>query len=177
MAKRQKTLLEKILLSFIPYTEENLMLAYKPWKFFASLEREYSVSKNAISVATYRAKKYGYLKEVEDKHSEKQLFVTSKGKVKILGYIKKAPKAWDGKWRLIFFDIPEKEKRKRNIFRSKLKELGFKQHQLSAWISPFDFSDEIDLLIAELEIEDYVKYLIGDTVRGEKELKKLFNLK
>jgi DNA-binding transcriptional regulator PaaX len=45
-------------------------------------------------------------------------------------------KPWDGKWRLVIFDIPEKERRIRSLIRSKLRELGLAPIQRSVWISP-----------------------------------------
>lgn len=46
---------------------------------------------------------------------------------------------WDRKWRIVIFDIEEKNKAVRETFRRKLKELGFGQLQKSVWISPNDF--------------------------------------
>ena len=56
-------------------------------------------------------------------------------------------KPWDGSWRFVIFDLPEKYKVKRNILRDKLYELGFGQMQKSIYISPFDFvKDMIEFL-------------------------------
>jgi len=45
-------------------------------------------------------------------------------------------KPWDKKWRLVVFDIPEKNRLARDALRKKLKELGFAPLQRSTWISP-----------------------------------------
>lgn len=166
-----RSLLGEILIALIPCTKSNLEFSTNPRKFFDRLAREQSVKPSTIAVAISRAKKKGLIKKVE-----KEYQLTQKGKFQIIGVAKNDNQKWDGKWRLIFFDIPEEERYKREVFRKKLKELGFKQHQLSAWICPFDFSEEIDLIVDELEIEDFVKYLIGESILGGKELKKRFNL-
>lgn len=56
------------------------------------------------------------------------------------------PKQWDGVWRLIIFDIPEKLKIKREAFRGKLKELGFYLLQKSIWVYPYPCEREVMLL-------------------------------
>ncbi|PIP30803.1 hypothetical protein CO123_02305 [bacterium (Candidatus Howlettbacteria) CG_4_9_14_3_um_filter_37_10] len=172
--ENKTSILESILLGLLPYTKENIDLVYNPRKFFRDLEK--IATKNTISSTIYRAKQYGYLKEVELDNNKKSLQVTPKGKMKIYKLIGKENRAWDGKWRLIFFDIPEKQRHKRDFFRRKLKELGFKQYQLSAWICPFDFADEIDELIYEIGINKYVQYIIGESIKGEGDIKRLFNI-
>lgn len=49
-------------------------------------------------------------------------------------------KPWDKKWRLVIFDIPEKQRSLRENFRRKLKELGFGMVQKSVWVSPHDIT-------------------------------------
>lgn len=49
-------------------------------------------------------------------------------------------KPWDGKWRLIIYDIPEKFKFKRERLRSVLKMLGFGKIQKSSWACAYDHS-------------------------------------
>lgn len=44
------------------------------------------------------------------------------------------PVAWDRKWRVIIFDIPNKRKQARDILRQRLKILGLRQLQESVWI-------------------------------------------
>lgn len=56
------------------------------------------------------------------------------------------PKRWDGAWRLIIFDIPEKLKIKREAFRGKLKEFGFYLLQKSIWAYPYPCEREVKLL-------------------------------
>lgn len=45
-------------------------------------------------------------------------------------------KAWDKRWRIVIFDIPETQREARYQIRRLLKELGFVQLQLSVWIHP-----------------------------------------
>ncbi len=57
-----------------------------------------------------------------------------------------APEKWDGKWRIVMFDIPNPSTFVRNIFRRKLKEFGFYPLQKSVWVYPFECHEEISFL-------------------------------
>jgi len=77
------------------------------------------------------------------------------------------PKKWDRKWRLVIFDISQLKKFYREVFRGKLKELGFCQLQKSVWVHPFNCDDEIQLLrdfcgLTEKEIRLIISGNIGD---------------
>lgn len=73
------------------------------------------------------------LREIED---VTEIILTENGKKKLLRYkanemsLKNTEK-WDGIWRIVAFDIPEKLKVNRNSFNFKLKELGFIKYQNS----------------------------------------------
>lgn len=57
-------------------------------------------------------------------------------------------KKWDGKWRMVLFDIAELNRKKRDMLRAKLKELGFGMFQESVYISPHNFTkDLVEFLI------------------------------
>lgn len=174
--KKHKSPLETVLLTLIPFTEEYWLFARNPGKYFYLLEKRASISRNSAKQIIKQARKTGYLQEVE-KEGQKFLSLTSCGQMKVIKYLAESKvKEWDGKWRILFFDIPEKNRMKREVLRKKLKELGFQRYQLSAWISPYDFTDEIQLLINHLDIAPYVHYLISVAISGEDQLKEMFDL-
>lgn len=47
-------------------------------------------------------------------------------------------KQWDGFWRVVIFDIPERQKHGRAALRGKMKDLGSYQLQKSVWVFPYD---------------------------------------
>jgi len=49
---------------------------------------------------------------------------------------------WDETFMIVVFDISEKERKKRDTLRRKLRELGFGMMQESVWISPYHFEDD-----------------------------------
>src|SRR3989344_4774734 len=55
-------------------------------------------------------------------------------------------KVWDGLWRIVMFDIPEKKRAFRDILRSHLKTIGFIELQRSVFIFPYPCEDEMLLL-------------------------------
>lgn len=65
-------------------------------------------------------------------------------------------KKWDKKWRLVIFDIEEKQRKARDILRAKLKELGFGKWQRSVYISPHDFAQDIREFLESWSLTDEV---------------------
>ena len=83
-------------------------------------------------------------------------------------------KPWDSKWRLVFFDIPEIERTKRNALNQKLKVLGFKQLQFSIWVHPFPCRQEIEAVCEILTVRPYVSYVEITDIDSKKQLQKRF---
>jgi len=70
------------------------------------------------------------------------------------------PLQWDGKWRMVLFDIPAEHHAARHAFLEKLKSLHFYMIQKSAWIHPFDCEREIGALLEAYNLEDHVSFLV-----------------
>lgn len=83
---------------------------------------------------------------------------------------------WDGKWRILIFDIPETRRRTRDRIREVLTQVGFARLQNSVWIYPYDSEDIITLLKADLKIGRDVLYLIVDSLEYDLPYRKIFNL-
>lgn len=83
---------------------------------------------------------------------------------------------WDGRWRIVTFDIPENLAPARRIFRDKLKVLGFFHFQRSVFLLPFACEAEIRSAARYLGIEDFVYILAADRFAGDSSLLKKFGL-
>lgn len=86
------------------------------------------------------------------------------------------PKKWDGKWRLIIFDIPDVKKSTAEVFRNSLKRLGLVNLQKSIWVHPYECRDQVYYLAGSMFIKPYVRYVVAEEVTGQQDLKKRFNL-
>ena len=96
-------------------------------------------------------------------------------KFKLDEMIIKKPKRWDGKWRVVIFDIPEKFRLGRDYLRNKLKELGFYQMQKSAWVHPYPCGDEVDFIKELYEVRPFVRVITADSIDIKHDLVKYFN--
>lgn len=87
------------------------------------------------------------------------------------------PKQWDGKWRVVIFDIPSTSDVIRNVFRRKLKELGFYPLQKSTWVYPFECGGEITLLREFLGAgPKQIRVLEVNKIEDDRFLKTIFHL-
>lgn len=121
---------------------------------------------------------------VKEKDGKIQVRLTNKGKKRMVEFsidtlhIRK-PKKWDGKWRMLLFDIPTKPKiynQAREALRAKIKELGFFQMQKSVWVCPYECEDEL-LFVAEMYyVEKYIEILTVEKLLHENILKNKFKL-
>lgn len=112
------------------------------------------------------------------------VWINDNGKVFFVKYslkkileFKKKKKRWRKKWFLIFFDVPENQREKRDYLRRFLKFIGFYPYQKSVYIFPFDCKKEIALIKKIIEGGKYIKYIIADEIEEEEKFKKIFKLK
>ncbi|MFA6519901.1 MAG: CRISPR-associated endonuclease Cas2 [Candidatus Paceibacterota bacterium] len=85
-------------------------------------------------------------------------------------------KKWDGRWRMVVFDIPERRRRVRIRLRAFMSEIGFIRLQDSVWVYPYDCEDFVALLKAELKIGKDVLYAIADTIEHDRDIREHFRL-
>lgn len=84
---------------------------------------------------------------------------------------------WDGKWRVLLFDIPSELNNERNKFRQRLRTLGFHILQKSVFVFPFSCEEEIGEICERFKIGDYVNIILADTLgSAEEEIKNTFGL-
>ncbi|HET7673024.1 MAG TPA: hypothetical protein VFK11_00735 [Candidatus Saccharimonadales bacterium] len=112
---------------------------------------------------------------------EHGLQLTEKGreralKVEIEDVFMTRPDKWDGKWRIVLYDVPEKYKKGRDALTRKLKYFSFYQLQKSVWVFPFECRKEIETITATYEIDKYVTYLETNYIDKQEILKEKFDL-
>lgn len=87
------------------------------------------------------------------------------------------PNSWDGRWRLVLFDIAETKRRSRGSLRGKLKKLGFYKLQKSAWVYPYACENEIEIVRQVYRIPDHDIVVVEvNAISRENELKEYFKI-
>ncbi|MEK7163907.1 MAG: CRISPR-associated endonuclease Cas2 [Patescibacteria group bacterium] len=106
--------------------------------------------------------------------------ITDQGKKQILKYdlLKLTPPKtkWDGQWRLVFFDIAEIDRKKRDQLRIYLRNLGMEQMQESVFVSPYDVFDQVCYLREVLDVPHGVKLAKLSWIENQDELKQIFDI-
>lgn len=117
------------------------------------------------------------------KNGEEEFVVTKYGKDCIDKYLVTdlnipREKKWDGKWRVLMFDIPEKERRgrtRRDVSRQ-LRNIGMQAVQNSVFVSPFPCKEQIEAVINFFKVKKHFIYFEADTYEGVEDLLKHFKL-
>jgi phenylacetic acid degradation operon negative regulatory protein len=86
------------------------------------------------------------------------------------------PQKWDGKYRVIVFDIPEEKKRIRNVIRRQLINWGFAKLQHSVWVHPYECQNIITLLKTRFFVTGEVLYLTVESIENDSWIRKKFSL-
>lgn len=155
-----------------PYFSINLIRELKRWRKY---------KRRKVYDAFYNLRKQGC---IDIKKSNHQIYIslTKEGKRKA-GWLQidslniKRPKKWDGKWRMVIFDISQLKKLYRDSFRGKLKELGFLPLQKSIWVHPFECKDEIELLRKFFGLsEKEMRLIVAQHIGNDDWLRKIFKL-
>ena len=81
-------------------------------------------------------------------------------------------KSWDGKWRLVVYNVPEKLRVLRDKLRFKLHSLGFASLSTSLWISPYDFSSELEKFVRGKGMSRYIETFEAE-YKGKRKIKEL----
>jgi len=96
--------------------------------------------------------------------------------LELQGYKLIRPKKWDGKWRVVIFDIPEKKRKVRDRIRNLFTSAGLYRLQDSVWVYPYDCEDIIGLLKTDFGVGKDVLYLIVDEIENDRHLREEFML-
>lgn len=140
------------------------------------------VSKTKVKQALKRMEKRRLL-SLETHGREAIVKVLEKGRTEVLKYSlkelldhKKKNKKWDGKWFLVIFDVPEKERKKRDYLRKFLSAIGFFQYQKSVYVYPYECQKEIALVKKMVEGGKFMQYIVAQEIEDEAKIKRVFGL-
>ena len=121
-----------------------------------------------------------HLLSIKEVKGKLRIVLTEKGKQKVLEFsldkLEIPKRDWDGVWRLVVFDIPNNQRKERDMFREKLRQLGFFPLQESVFLFPYECKDQIDFLRELLGIRDCVRLLWVEEIENEDYYKSKFGL-
>lgn len=124
---------------------------------------QYPLKKSSLAKAIKRLRENGLIDFVSDE--ELLIKLTDPGKDRALwAKMLAGDRKWDGRWRLVIWDIPEKRRAARDMLRMKLKQLGFTRWQKSVWVSKINCTYILREFIKKVGIEDWVKVVESDNV-------------
>lgn len=121
--------------------------------------------------------------DIYEKGNNVVMEITEEGKKRILKYKfdemhLTRPKKWDGYWRMVIFDIPERYKKGRDALTRKLKEMEIYPLQKSVFICPFECKDEVDFVSEFFDVRKFVHYFVAKEIdeKNENFLERYYNL-
>ncbi|MEY4747009.1 MAG: hypothetical protein RLZZ416_58 [Candidatus Parcubacteria bacterium] len=86
-------------------------------------------------------------------------------------------KRWDGRHRLVMFDVPQYRRGVRDRLRRVMRECGFLRVQDSVWLYPYDCEELLTLIKAELRVGKDVLYAVVESLENDGWIKNHFGLK
>ena len=154
------------------------------YKTFKALKRDWErINQGSFNRSIRNLTKEKLVEEKILEDGSFKLMLTKKGKeeakkLNLLGStIKfKKPKKWDGKWRVVLFDILETDRIFRTILRRHLYDLNFIKLQHSVFVSPYPFEKSILELSALYSAERYIRVITALKIDNEKKLRKIFKI-
>ncbi|MBI2020223.1 hypothetical protein HYS94_02275 [Candidatus Daviesbacteria bacterium] len=124
---------------------------------------DYPLKKSSLARTVKRLRENGLIDFISDQ--ELLIRLTDEGRDRALWEkVRSENTKWDGKWRLVIWDVPEKRRQARDLLRYKLKQLGFKQWQQSVWATKVNCTKLLRDFIRKVGIEDWVMVVESDNV-------------
>lgn len=125
--------------------------------------------------------KLGYITKKENYDGSVIVSLSEKGKLRALNLsfrrLHNKKEKWDGKWRMVAFDIPENCKKGRDALRYRLIMGGFYELQESIFLYPYDCEKEVKEFIRLFKLEKYVRFALLESIDNEKDIKRALRFK
>ena len=83
---------------------------------------------------------------------------------------------WDGKWRMLAYDIPARYNKLRDEVRYILKRAGFRKLHHSIWIFPHNCKELSDLIQSERRLKSCLVYGVLESIEDDGRMRAFFNL-
>lgn len=115
----------------------------------------------------------GLLKEgcIEKNEKDNTYKLTDKGFLELsllFPFCRFLKEKWDGKWRIISYEIPEKKREIRDRLRREMEGWGLGPWHRSFWLTPHPIIETLRSLVSQKEEEKYIQSFEADHVFGER---------
>lgn len=133
-----------------------------------------------INQAVTRLRKKGLVSRVQTEHGAR-LRLTEKGRrlaevLQTRDALFKKPARWDGKWRIVIFDVWEKRRHVRTKLRAMLQKAGFVKIQDSVWVYPYECEELFVFLRTDLRLGRGMLYIVAEEIEHDDWLRHHFGL-
>lgn len=85
-------------------------------------------------------------------------------------------RSWDGKWRILIFDIPEKMRGKRDFLRKELRDFGFYPLQKSVLVYPYPLPPDFFDLWGDINFGKQLVLVESAKIKDDEEIRSFFGL-
>lgn len=175
MGKKELTFVSKVLISVIDAAGTlHPFFSLREFKKRSVFGRSYKTYYNTI----YQLYKRGWVR-FADKDGERFIKLTKKGALEALtAKLHEGVRVgkWDGKWRVVMFDVPESAHAYRDRLRWLLKQQGFRYIQGSVWINPFPLARAAVEYLNASGLNKYVRIMRVDEMDNDTDLRKKFGV-
>lgn len=129
------------------------------------LLKEFGHNEQSVRAAVSRMRSQGWI-ESERRGNHSYYYLTERGIARMDEASKRIYKtklpAWDGKWRMLIYTVPEENRHLRDQLRKELGWSGFGPLSNSCWITPNPLEEEVNRMIKKYEVDPYVSFFKAD---------------
>lgn len=160
------------------------LVAPKTLTLLKKLDRAAANRKNLysrITQAIRNLERAGMVRTSGD-YGKRRVILTEKGRTTIetiyaSEYHIPEPVFWDGKWRVVMFDIREKRRKARSRLRLLLSSAGFLRLQDSVWVYPYPCDEFVGLVRAHLKSgTGELLSFVAEALESDRHLREHFRL-
>lgn len=138
--------------------------------------------KQSVTRAVHRLIRNGCIAKVHERYTltekgkQRLTYLTSMARLVSTTRSDASRRRWDGKWRIVIFDVHEKQHLTRDSLRRTLNEAGFTKLQASVWVYPYRCEEVVALLKLKLRLGYSLVYIVADAIEGDERLRSHYNL-
>ena len=127
----------------------------------------------------YYLRRNGFVKIIRHRSGNRELKLTKKGELELLltKAVLPVKRPWDGKWRMVIFDIPKSNNPERDKLRRLLMSAGFVRLQASVYISPLALNRQAIVYLKDSGLIKYIRFGRIEELDDDGELIRHFKLK